>query len=657
MSKTNESDKRCRKIIEILLDHPEGLKGGDIAKRLQVSSRTIRSDIKRLQELLEGYGIKISAITNRGYKLEKQDVHDVLINVLPEMPSPGALNNKNERCIYLVGRFLEALLANRSITQAELVDEMYVALSSLKLYLNEARDFLSEYFIQIVQYKNEGLRLKGDENDIRTCIVNYQREIKSPSLHAMIYSEISSQEINLLIENVMKECSLQLTDIARENICLQLAIAIQRSSEGYLTICSSSVAQELETSFEYRIAKEMVNYLLKATGKDIPYNEVFYISKCLLASKKLSYENINEDYKNLIRNESDNNLSMRLTNLVDEILYAIEETYGINFTNDDYLREGLMLHLRIAIAQVNFRMGMKNNLLSSIKSEYPLAFQLGILAARIIRKRLQIIFRENEIGYIALHFGAAMSRNHIKETDVAKRIVIVGSMGLGASMMLKAKIKERFRNRLNILNVIPAYKLNDELVAEADYIFATVPVQNVGNAKIIRINNVLSEEDLERIDKVVFQKSVINADIVKEIFEEQNFFVDINFKNREECLEFMTNKAIERGVMSKCSKESVFERERMSSTAIEDFAAIPHSLDTLNNISKVLILILKKPIIWGDLPVQVVFLLNIEHGKSQLWEEIFFKLYDYIKKYDGVAALLKNKSYGLFLNDFISHFV
>ena len=87
----NESDKRCKKIIEILLDHPEGMKGDDIAGRLNVSSRTIRSDIKRLQELLEVHGIKISAITNRGYKLERQDVHEVLINILPERRVPDTL--------------------------------------------------------------------------------------------------------------------------------------------------------------------------------------------------------------------------------------------------------------------------------------------------------------------------------------------------------------------------------------------------------------------------------------------------------------------------------------------------------------------------------------------------------------------------------------
>ena len=188
------------------------MKGDDIADRLQVSSRTIRSDIKRLQELLEIHEIKISAITNRGYKLERQDVHEVLMNVLPSITSQEALSDKNERLLYLVGYFLEALLTNKSITQGGLADEMYVALSSLKGYLNELREFLADYFIQLVTYRNEGLRLQGDENDIRTCIVDYQREVRNPNLHALIYNEVSSQEISLLIEDVMKQCSLQLTD-------------------------------------------------------------------------------------------------------------------------------------------------------------------------------------------------------------------------------------------------------------------------------------------------------------------------------------------------------------------------------------------------------------------------------------------------------------
>ena len=90
------------------------------------------------------------------------------MNVLPEISSQEVLSDKNERLLYLVVYFLEALLKNESVTQGDLADGMYVALSSLKAYLNELREFLADYFLQIVPYRNEGLRIKGDENDIRT---------------------------------------------------------------------------------------------------------------------------------------------------------------------------------------------------------------------------------------------------------------------------------------------------------------------------------------------------------------------------------------------------------------------------------------------------------------------------------------------------------
>ena len=130
------------------------------------------------------------------------------MNVLPEISSQEVLSDKNERLLYLVGYFLEALLKNESVTQGDLADGMYVALSSLKAYLNELREFLADYFLQIMPYRSEGLRIKGDENDIRTFIVDYQRQVKNPALYALIYAEVSSREISFLIEEVMQQCSI-----------------------------------------------------------------------------------------------------------------------------------------------------------------------------------------------------------------------------------------------------------------------------------------------------------------------------------------------------------------------------------------------------------------------------------------------------------------
>ena len=105
-------------------------------------------------------------------------------------------------------------------------------------------------------------------------------------------------------------------------------------------------------------------------------------------------------------------------------------------------------------------------------------------------------------------------------------------------------------------------------------------------------------------------------------------------------------------LMNNNAKMTIFEREEMSSTSIGDLVAIPHPIYNECGTSFISILILNKPIIWDDLFVQVVFLLNVEKGKMNLWEPMFLKLYNYIKLKNGVNSILKNKSYEVFINEF-----
>lgn len=634
--------KRCRKIMEALLENPKGLRGEDIAKRLGVTSRTVRSDIRKLQELLSGCRSTIEAIPNRGYRLDNQDGYDVLMGLMTGSLPRANLDSKVERRRFLMTRFLEALLSDRILTQMDLADEMYVGLTSLKAYLGDFREVLAEHSLEIVQYRNEGICLGGEEIDLRRAIVDWQRELDDEKIDALIFSELSRQEINRLVSRVMESCNLQLTDIALERLCLMLALALHRSAGGHLASCPSSVAQKMSDTFEYSIARELANAILREKGIDVAYNEVFYITQCLMTSKKLvPTEEISDEGS--------------LTQLVDEILRVVKTNFGLDFMEDHYLREGLALHLRIAIAQVNFRVGIRNVLLDSIKKDYPLAFRLGVLAAKVVWEKEQVHFNESEIGYLALHFGAAMSRNNIEEKDVVKNILIVCSAGLGVSILLKAKVKEHFHHRIHVIRVLPAYELTKELLEEADYVLSTVPLSGVASAhKVIRVNHMLRQEDIDRIEQVIFHRPTLTVATVKGFFDEKLFFLDKDFSTREECLEFLTEEAIASGFMSREAKASVFEREKLSPTSIGDLAAIPHSLDANATVSKIAVMVLRRPIPWGDLPVQIVFLLNIEHGKSKIWESLFLRLYDFIKKYHGLSIIQRERSYPRFLEAFMT---
>ena len=68
MAKIN---KRRKKIFNMLKEHQTGLSGEFMSQQLGVSSRTIRSDIKALQEYLVEYDIRIISSPNKGYRFNK----------------------------------------------------------------------------------------------------------------------------------------------------------------------------------------------------------------------------------------------------------------------------------------------------------------------------------------------------------------------------------------------------------------------------------------------------------------------------------------------------------------------------------------------------------------------------------------------------------
>ena len=634
-----QKQERYKRILEMLLKNPDGMTGVELARRLNVSSRTIRSDIKTLQDMISDQQSRILAAPNRGYKLQREENADDLLRLVDGKGSAVGLTSAGEQQNYIISRFLECSLKDTSVTQMTLADEMYVGLSTVKNYLNTTRERFAEYDIKIAQYKTEGMRLEGAEGDLRSFIVDYLHEVRDEGLRGLLFDKIGYDAMEKILSQTASIRNLQLTDTARHDLAVQTALAIHRSASGQTIECRASMAQKLEETFEYSAAKEVANEIFRYTGMDIPYSEVFYITQCLLTGKKLL------DIGSTVNDA-------HVKDLVEKVLVAVDEKFGLDFTADEYLKDGLMLHLRIAIARVNFRVNIRNELLGSVKQDYPLAFQIAVYAAKMVREIDHIEFNENEIGYIALHFGASMSRNSMAEDEHPKNVYVVCSAGLGVSVLMKAKLKEHFRGSIQVISVLPAYKLTAEMLEEADYIISTVPL-DLDSPKVIRVNHMLRTDDIEKIRRIMFKKQdTLDAETMRQFFHVNGFYVDKSFRTREECLDFLTDEAIRNGWMDAEAKNSVFERERMSSTAIGDYVAIPHALSTESMTSNISVLILKEPVQWEDFPVRVVFLLNIEQAKASLWEKLFLKLYEFIKEQHGLESLLKHKSYEKFLEEF-----
>lgn len=197
MAKIN---KRRKRIFDMLKSHPQGLNGEAISQQLGVSSRTIRSDIKALQDALGKYNIRIFSSPTKGYRFSN---FEHLGSIEQELfkDSISKLETSKQRINYILYRLLENTLNDVSITQNDLAEEMYISLSTLKMHLNEVKDILKKYDLKIAQYKTKGIKISGEENKLRYCIV----DIKNIHLENEFFQNLISNINTNLLDDIIKK--------------------------------------------------------------------------------------------------------------------------------------------------------------------------------------------------------------------------------------------------------------------------------------------------------------------------------------------------------------------------------------------------------------------------------------------------------------------
>lgn len=642
----NIPNERAFKIFKLLLKHDKGITGEELSKLVGVSSRTIRSDIKGLNSYLKDKGAMINSATRTGYILEiiNREVFEGL-GLANQSPERNSLVSAEARVYYIIKKLLFNALQSKQITQMDLADEMFISLSTLKLSIKEVEKKIAKYSLKIISYKTRGMQIAGNEAQIRYCISEYifnhnqQENVCANQFYQNLFEEVDLYKIEEIILTVTAKRAIKLTDMAIKNLLIHIAIAIKRAKHENQIVYTISQTKKIEKTIEFQVARDIIDQIYMELNVDVAMSEIYYIAQHLIASKK--YLDVNQDQA-----------TDHIEEMMKQIMLKVNEVVKIDFSNDKNLIKGLILHLEIALTRIKFNMNIRNEVLEVIKNEYPLAFQIAVIASSVIEKIEAVNVDENEIGYIAIHFGAALSRKGIKNDVNFKRAIIVCATGIGTAILIKTKIEEHFKNRIKVIKTMPGYEIDESIIASVDMILTTIPIQHMQSEKIIHVTHLLNKNEIETIESRIFGQVMGSELAYGEFFREDCFYKEKALKTKQEVLEFLTTKMIEKGYMSEKTKRSVFEREDASSTEIGNLVAIPHPMYNDMDTSSIAILILEKPIVWDDHHVQVIFLISIAKEKINLWENVFLKLFEYLVKENGVKALIKDKSYQNFIKSF-----
>lgn len=637
-------NERCGEIINILFNSGDPLTIDELACRLNVSNRTIRNDLKKIKDFLDNnqlgrlvkkprVGVWIDASEN-SEKLLKNIVNRSRVYVQPFSPE--------KRHLYIIKRLLQS---RSSITMQLLADELYVSRVTVYKDLEEVEKWLSNYNLSLERKQNYGIEIVGDEKNWRKAaadllvILKDDTELRnmlttSDEIHPNsrldfenyiqlkeLFPDINVKEIEALLIEAEKSMEFMLADESFHGLLAHIAISIERLKQNKDIKMDCNQLNTLKKEKEYEIAQLIGKKVEERFNLKLPDNEVGYIALHILGSKIQQNIGLNTTEKIL------SNMDESIVNLAMEIISLIGNILSVDFSKDRKLLIGLVLHLRPAINRLKYGLGLRNPLLDDIKRNYPSVFGATWATSVLFEKYFGVKVNEEEIGYLAIHIGAALERQKGKT-----RGVMVCSSGIGTAQLAAVRLEKAVHD-LQIVNIISAYEINTLKESDFDIIISTIPIK-FDLKPTIQINPLVTDKDIERIKEYIknientkkFNRGILESKS-DSLFNRDLIFTNIKGNSREEIIRSLGNELVKRGFVEKRFIDTAIEREKITSTAVGKGIAIPHGTQEFVKQSSIAIATLQNPINWSGIKVDIVFLLALKFSSDDSTRTFFKRFY------------------------------
>ena len=509
----NRENEILKKLIKS--DSPLVIK--ELARQLEVSPRTIRYDLDKIESWLNENGLKLQRKQGVGIYL-KDSAEDKLTNILDMELDYKRAYTPEERQQLILKELLER---DEPVIIKEFEINLDVSEGTIINDLNKVENWLQHRNLELLRKPNYGIEIRGYEDNWRRAVFDFleessSREDTSSILNLFkkknnISSFISSYQelLNLInssqvktikdiIRRIEKKLDFSFTDAAFSALVLHIVIAVQRILKNKDINMNSRQLLLLKKKKEFEIAGKIVAQLEDKFELEIPESEIGYITLHLLGAKFRRKGEVDFDNNKLFDD--------RLLNLTYQLVEIAGRILNLNLTNDQDLIYGLALHLKPTLNRIKYNLNIENQLVNDIKDKYPEIYRASKIAAGVVQTEIQGEISEEEIGFIAMHIGAAVERKNIKPAAAQKlKAALVCSTGIGTTQILAERIKNEFSN----LEIVDSYsyhdiEYNDFKLNEIDFIISTIELPEI-ELKNVQVNPLLKEEDIENIEELIIE--------------------------------------------------------------------------------------------------------------------------------------------------------
>ncbi len=632
---------RQKRVLQFLLEEDSPHTSFQISETLGINRRTLRDDLMIIKDVLLEMGCELTSKPNIGYQIQCGKTDLCKIKTLLDDDKEHIPNTDEERINYCI---YQLITTNSNLKIDELCDRIYVSRPTLSKNLKEAEEILRKFNLTIERNGRTGIVLVGNEKDKRLCLSYvFFSHIIVDQLFAdsdVRFKDIQNfaNIIKDLIVDLLVSDNINIYGVAFENLVTHIAIAIYRVRENNYITKDLAPNMDVEFTPEYEIAKKIVSRLESKFDIKFPLTETKYITIHLMSKKIIDQSSVT----------SFDSIDTKIKSITSLMVGHIYERLKVDLRNDKKLLLALGLHLIPLINRLSFNMKLKNPLVDEIKRKYIRSFEIAVIGCEIISRIYNTEVCDDEIAYLALHFEYAMQR---LKKSVKSKVIIVCASGKATSQLVYHQLESKLSEYIEIVGVCDYITVRHTDYKNVDFIISTVALNTTLPIPIIEISIFVTDEEINKILKYISEKEERHRreNILRKYFKEEMFYVNIHAKGLTDLFPLMYEKVINQARDLPVEfVDSLFEREKITSTEYGNLVAIPHPLKSFGSSSFIATYILDKPILWKNKKVQLVLLFSISGFEEEL-DIVYKTLVRFVEDMNAVKSVIDEKSFDTFM--------
>lgn len=619
---------RSHELVGFLRDNHD-VTPSALASHFGVSERTVRAYVKDANEALTGIA-SVEKCHGGAYELSIVDEY-ALEAWLAHSPASRAqrLQTRESRVAYL----LDDLLHRTDwVTLDALSELVYVSKTSLSRDIKDVEAQLAGYGLSIERRPRYGIRVVGPEASRRLCIAG----LVVDGLAGDDSTRASLSKVATCIDRAVARSGFHVNSAAYQNLVVHVTVALGRIAHGCYVPMSEERLAVIRNGAAFAAAKDVAGEIEDSFDVKLPQEEIAYMALHLAGRQVIDQDSA----RGLV-------ISDETWKTVDEMLAAIKAAFGFDFTDDLELRMNLARHIEPLSIRLTCHMHIENPLLAETRERFPLAYSMAVEASAVLVRRYGEFPSDYEVGYLALPLILAMERKRSKPAK--KNILVVCASGQGSARLLEYRYRQEFGRWIDRVTTCDAAHVGDVDFKRIDYVFTTVPLDQVLPVPVREVRFFLDEGEVRDVRRLL-EDGYGQKDAIAGFFPEDLFFVGLDAASREDALDQLCALVSSRRALAGDLRALVLEREELAPTSFGNRVAMPHPARPVARKTFVAVAILRHPVGWNGHEVQVLFLTCISNDRGEKREVFYQALTRALRSPDSINCLLGSPTHRTLLD-------